>query len=65
MNTSENFDLINSVVAELGRLFLLVEALQASHRSLQAQVETLKHRVAALEQELTHWHVSETEHADD
>ena len=55
MNTSENFDLINSVVGELGRLSLLVEALQASHRSLQAQVDTLKNQVVALEQEPTAW----------
>ena len=63
MSTPENVDLTNSIVAELGRLFLLVEALQASHLSLQAQVDTLKERVATLEKEPAST-VSETAHAD-
>ncbi len=45
----ERFDLTNDIVAELGRLFLLVEAATASNLALQTEVETLKARVAVLE----------------
>ncbi len=42
-------DLTNDIVAELGRLFLLVEAAEAKSLALQTEVAALKARVAVLE----------------
>ncbi len=44
-----SFDLTNDIVAELGRLFLRVEAVAAKNLALQTEVEALRARVAVLE----------------
>jgi hypothetical protein len=44
-----SFDLTHDIVAELGRLFLLTEAVAARNMALQTEVEALKARVKVLE----------------
>lgn len=45
----ESFDLTNDIVSEFGRLFLLVEAIEARNLTLQNEIDTLKARVKVLE----------------
>ncbi|GEM_PF-5749767 len=51
MSSQDNSDLMNLLVSELGRLSLLVEEAQASNLLLQAQIDVLKEKVAALERD--------------
>lgn len=49
MSSQNNPDLTDVMVAEFGRLTLIVEAAQASNLLLQTQIDVLTERVGALE----------------